>query len=65
MSKIIESTVEYNEDFNEHMIVIPEEILDSLGWEEGDVLEWIDNKNGSLTLIRIDEFEEEENGQED
>lgn len=65
MSKIIESTVEYNEDFNEYMLVVPDEILDSLGWEEGDVLEWIDNKNGSLTLVRVDEFEEEENGQED
>lgn len=65
MCKSIESTIEFNEDFNEYTITIPEEILDNLGWEDGDVVEWIDNKNGSLTLVRVNQFEEENDGQED
>ena len=29
-----------------------EEILDELKWKEGDVLEWIDNKDGSWSLVK-------------
>jgi len=31
-----------------------DEILESAGWKEGDTLEWIDNKNGSWTLRKLD-----------
>jgi len=55
MNKVFESTVEYNEDFNEYCITIPDEIIDSVGWEEGDVLEWRLNKDGTILLERIDE----------
>lgn len=39
MNNTYESTVEYNEDFNEYYLTIPNELLDSLGWEEGDVID--------------------------
>lgn len=65
MSKVFESTVEYNEDFKEYYITIPDEILDSLSWEEGDVLEWIVNKDGSVVLVRVDEFTGGSDDQED
>jgi len=55
MNKVFESTVEYNEDFSEHYVTIPDEIIDSVGWEEGDVLEWRLNKDGTILLERIDE----------
>lgn len=35
------------------ILKLPDEIVDSLGWEEGDTLEWIDNKDGSFTLKKI------------
>jgi len=37
-------------------LVLPftDEILESAGWKNGDVLEWIDNKNGSWTLRKKD-----------
>jgi AbrB family looped-hinge helix DNA binding protein len=56
MTNIFESTVEYNDDFGEYYITIPEEIIDRLGWEEGDVLEWILNKDGTVLLERQEEF---------
>jgi AbrB family looped-hinge helix DNA binding protein len=61
MTNIFESTVEYNDDFGEYYITIPEEIIDRLGWEEGDVLEWILNKDGTVLLERQEEFFGEDN----
>jgi len=55
MTRVFESTVEYNEDFSEYYLTIPDEIIDSLGWEEGDVLEWKLNKDGTVLLERVDE----------
>jgi len=54
MTKIFESTVEYNDDFGEYFITLPEELIQSVGWEEGDVLEWQVNKDGTVVLERID-----------
>jgi bifunctional DNA-binding transcriptional regulator/antitoxin component of YhaV-PrlF toxin-antitoxin module len=56
MSKVYQSTVEYNEDFGEYNVTLPDELLDSLGWEEGDILEWHVNKDGTVLLERVDEF---------
>ena len=39
------------------ILTFPENFLDSLGWKEGDVLEWIDNKDGSFSLRKPDESE--------
>jgi AbrB family looped-hinge helix DNA binding protein len=54
-SNIFETTVEYNDDFDEYYITIPEELTDRLGWEEGDVMEWIVNKDGTVVLQRSEE----------
>lgn len=35
---------------DEGMLTIPEDILKENGWEEGDVLEFIDNYNGSFSI---------------
>ena len=37
------------------VLTFTEEILQETGWKEGDMLEWIDCKDGSLSLVRIDE----------
>jgi len=54
-TKTYQSTVEYNEDFDEYYITFPEELIDSLGWEDGDVIEWHMNKDGSAMIERVDE----------
>lgn len=63
-NKVYESTVEYNEDFKEYYLTIPEELIDSLGWEEGDVVEWHQNKDGSVLLERVDGYFEDDDEQE-
>lgn len=54
MTKVYESTVEYNEDFGEYYVTLPDDLLESLGWDEGDVLEWHTNKDGTVLVERVD-----------
>ena len=35
-----------------------DEILAETGWKEGDVLNWVDNGDGSWTLKKLDENHE-------
>ena len=37
------------------VLTLPEDILQETGWKEGDMLEWIDNKDGTLELRKVDE----------
>jgi bifunctional DNA-binding transcriptional regulator/antitoxin component of YhaV-PrlF toxin-antitoxin module len=43
-------TVEQDPETGELVLPFTDEILAELGWKEGDVLEWIDNKDGSWSL---------------
>ncbi len=37
------------------VLTFTEEILQETGWKEGDVLEWNENEDGTLTLRKVDE----------
>ena len=45
-------TVRVEEDptTGELILPFPSELMDSLGWIEGDVIQWHDNLDGSFTL---------------
>lgn len=47
-------TVTLEEDAETGELILPfnDEMLQELGWKEGDVLEWIDNKDGSWSLVK-------------
>jgi hypothetical protein len=47
--------VEEDPETGELMLPFSDEMLADVGWKEGDILEWIDNKNGSWTLRKKDE----------
>ena len=34
------------------VLTFPDDLLEITGWVEGDVLEWIDNQDGSFSLIK-------------
>jgi bifunctional DNA-binding transcriptional regulator/antitoxin component of YhaV-PrlF toxin-antitoxin module len=61
--RIYESTVEYNDDYDEYYVTIPEELRDSTGWEEGDVLSWSVNKDGTVLIERTEEFGDDSDGE--
>jgi bifunctional DNA-binding transcriptional regulator/antitoxin component of YhaV-PrlF toxin-antitoxin module len=67
MKKVFDTAVEYNEDFDEYFLTIPEELLATLGWEEGDVVEWRLNSDGTVLLERVDQeyYGGESNDEED
>ena len=46
--------VQENSKTKELYIEFPPGALDQVGWDIGDDLEWIDNKDGSYQLKRID-----------
>lgn len=39
------------------LLPIPQELMDEMGWRQGDVLDWKDNQNGSFTLSKVRETE--------
>ena len=45
-------TLEEDPDTGDLILPFTNEILEELGWKEGDVIEWIDNKNGSWSLVK-------------
>ena len=47
------SHIEYDAETDEMMLPIPDEILDSLGWGIGDVLQWEYNDD-SIILRKAD-----------
>ena len=36
------------------VLTFPDELIEKLGWKEGDVLQWIDNKDGSFSLVKFE-----------
>jgi len=55
-------TLEVQEDpeTGDKILEFPDDLMESAGWKEGDVLEWIDNKNGSWTLRKKDDNTEQD-----
>ena len=39
------------------VLTFTDEFLKETGWKEGDVLEWSDNKDGSLSLTKVEELD--------
>jgi bifunctional DNA-binding transcriptional regulator/antitoxin component of YhaV-PrlF toxin-antitoxin module len=37
------------------ILTFPDNVMKELGWKEGDELEWIDNNDGSFSLVKNDE----------
>lgn len=44
--------LEYDEDLDEHFIVIPESMLRNLNWEVGDMLDY-EVEDGVLRIFKI------------
>jgi bifunctional DNA-binding transcriptional regulator/antitoxin component of YhaV-PrlF toxin-antitoxin module len=45
-------TVQENGKTKELYIEFPQDVLDQVGWSEGDDLEWIENKDGSWAITK-------------
>lgn len=45
--------VQQDEKTGDYYITPPEGMLKSLGWGPGDKIDWLDNKDGTFTLIKV------------
>lgn len=49
-------TIPIESDENDDLyLTLPDDLLDDLGWQEGDILEWSEDIDGTLLLKRVDE----------
>ena len=48
-----EVELEKDPETGELILPFPQEMLDQLGWKDGDEIEWIDNKDGSWSIGRV------------
>jgi hypothetical protein len=56
-SKIV--TLVEDEDTGDLILPIGDELMAEVGWEVGDTLDWVDNKDGSFTIMKKQEVETE------
>jgi len=47
-------TLEEGED-EECILPLPDHIIDALGWEDGDTLDWIVNDDNTITIKKVDD----------
>ena len=46
-------TITLEEDGDECILPLPDEILDELDWQEGDILEWVVNDDNTITIHKV------------
>ena len=56
------STLQIQEDpvTGEQYIELPQRLLAQLGWKEGDDLEWVELENGSWSVKKVENDEDDE-----
>ena len=47
-------SVEEDPETGDAILTFPPELLEQAGWKEGDTLNWIDQKDGSWRLEKVD-----------
>jgi hypothetical protein len=45
---------EANDGSGDAILTFPPDLLEQAGWKEGDTLKWIDQKDGSWQLKKVD-----------
>lgn len=47
-------TVEQDPETGDLLLPLPDDLMVTQGWLEGDTLDWTDNKDGSWSLSKVD-----------
>jgi len=57
--------VQEDPETKELYLELPQAMLDKMGWKQDDLLEWVENPDGTWMIIKVteEEEEEEENGE--
>ena len=54
MSKTWTAQVQEDPETGDAILEFPDEMMDTVGWKEGDTLEWTINKDGTITISKKD-----------
>jgi hypothetical protein len=46
--------VEVDSPSGEYFVTLPDDLIEKVGWQENDTLDWVDNGDGSWTLKRVE-----------
>lgn len=46
-------SVEIDGASGEYYVSFPQDLLDQIGWKEGDMIDWVDNGNGTFSLKKV------------
>ena len=52
--KQFKTSVQYDHASDTHYIILPDELLDAVGLVGGDIVEWVDNNDGSWSINRAE-----------
>ena len=48
----VDDCYDYDSDDDTAFLSLPDDLIKAAGWELGDTLEWIDNKDGTFSVIK-------------
>ena len=51
-------TTEEDPETGDVVIPLPEDFLKTVGWQEGDTIEWIDNHDGTWSIEKVKDDKE-------
>lgn len=54
-TQVTSFTVTLEEDGDDCILPLPDEILDQLDWQEGDMLDWIVNDDNTITIKKVEQ----------
>ena len=52
MPKIYKLNLEKIPDSDDLMVTLPDDLLQQVGWKIGDIVKWIDNNDGSWSIVK-------------
>ena len=52
--------VQEDPDTKELYLELPQGMLDKMGWKQDDLLEWVENPDGTWMIIKVTEDKEDE-----
>ena len=52
--------VQEDPDTKELFLELPKAMLEQMGWEPDDLLEWVENPDGTWMIIKVTEEDEDE-----
>ena len=51
--------LEEDPDTKDLLLPFPQDLIEQTGWEIGDTLQWIDNKDGTYSIVKLEKIDDD------